>query len=397
MNVLIVSFFYAPEIGAAPSRIYSMAKGIQSHGHKVEVLTCMPNYPKGRIFEKYRGCLSRHEEMNDIKVHRYWTYATLSKNPIRRILSMFSFAFMLWCFAIHFLRIRRYDRVIIQSPPLPVGMSAILLFKCLYHRQTIVNISDLWPISAVELGALREGSAIHKLLLWMERFIYKHADAVQGQSQEILDHVLSFYPEKRTFLYRNLQLPVKTDPITDQKKHPAFRIIYAGLLGVAQDVLSIIEQIDFKALGTELHIFGGGIQLEQIEAYIRNHDTGIFYHGFLEKAEMIKELQGYDASIVPLTVQITGAVPSKIFDLMSVGVPILLCGSGEAAAIVRDYGIGLVSAPQDIDALRENIQKMAKMTSNEQAAIKQKCIDASKQDFSFENQMNRYSKWFSGN
>ena len=55
MKILIVSFYYSPELGAAPSRITNMAEGLKSQGAEVDVLTSLPNYPQGQIFEGYRG------------------------------------------------------------------------------------------------------------------------------------------------------------------------------------------------------------------------------------------------------------------------------------------------------------------------------------------------------
>ena len=135
MKVLIVSFYYEPEVGAAPSRITNLAKGLKASGMDVEVLTCMPNYPKGRIFDGYRGRFSVKEEMDGITVYRYWTYATVSKSPLKRVLAMTAFATSIWAFAFRRRRIKSYDRVIIQSPPIFVGGSAVMLFKKLSRTE----------------------------------------------------------------------------------------------------------------------------------------------------------------------------------------------------------------------------------------------------------------------
>ena len=71
MKVLIVSFYYTPEMGAAPSRITNMAEALHDKGTEVDVLTCLPNYPKGRIFDGYRHRFSKREEINGVKVFRY--------------------------------------------------------------------------------------------------------------------------------------------------------------------------------------------------------------------------------------------------------------------------------------------------------------------------------------
>ena len=82
MKILLVSFYYYPELGAAPSRITNMAEGFIAEGAEVDVLTCLPNYPKGRIFDGYRGRLYKKEKTGKGTIFRYWTYATVSKNPM---------------------------------------------------------------------------------------------------------------------------------------------------------------------------------------------------------------------------------------------------------------------------------------------------------------------------
>ena len=385
MRILIVSSSYRPEIGAAPSRIASMADGLRKLGCMVDVLTCLPNYPKGKIFDGYRHKLYVKEKENMGNVYRYWTYATVSKNPLLRAWSMCSFSLMMWAFAFKAKTIRSYDLVIVQTPPLLVPYSALLLFKKLYVRKVVLNVSDLWPLTAVELNAMREGGLAHKIFSKIERTIYRISDGILGQSKEILEHISGFSSSDKKFLYRNLQYyEVASHP---KSKNSPMRIVYAGLLGVAQDILSIIENIDFKSMGVEFHIYGGGNQLKKIEAYIENHDCNVYYHGYVEKERIGKELSAYDVSIIPLTTRIKGAVPSKIFDILPIGIPILFCGGGEGAQIVTDYNVGFVSAPGDYKALKANIEKIQGLPESEYEKLSENCLQASKIDFDFNIQM----------
>lgn len=390
MKILIVSFYYAPEIGAAPSRITNMAEALHDKGAHVDVLTCLPNYPKGKIFDGYRHCFSKREDINGVTVFRYWTYATISKNPLLRLFGMLLFSLNIWLFGLRVRRVKSYDRVIIQTPPLMVGFSTVLLFRCLYRRKTILNISDLWPLSAVELGALKKGSFYYKVLAGMERFIYRHASAYQGQSQEILDHVKSFGFSKPVFLYRNLQPSVLEINHSINADRTCLKLVYAGLLGVAQDILGMIENINFKQLGAELHIYGGGNQAEAIENYIKTHDCGAILHGYKSKNEITSILSSFHASIVPLVVPIKGAVPSKIFDLLPHGTPILFCGGGEGEHIVTSHGFGFSSAPGNYNTLIDNILKLKLLSDVEYFSIRKNCLDASKNEFSFSMQMKSY-------
>ena len=389
MKILVVSFYYEPELGAAPSRITNLAKGLKAAGNDVDVLTCLPNYPKGRVFDGYRGHFSIKEEIDGINVFRYWTYATVSKNPFKRVLAMTSYAVAMWAFAFKRRQIKSYDRVIVQSPPILVSVSAMTLFKKVFGKNVVLNVSDLWPGSAVELGFVRKGSLSFKALSCFERYIYRNAYAVMGQSQEIVNHVGAMFPGKRTFLYRNLQ-PVAAGSAEVKQKGDRLKLVYAGLFGVAQGILQLLKSIDFVSLGVEMHLYGGGNQVEEIQEYIKSGDKNIWYHGYVSKQEMNEELKKYDLSIIPLAAAIHGAVPSKIFDLLPAGIPILFSGNGEGARIVEECGFGLVSEYGDYKALEQNLETFVGMSPEEYSAYSTNCLNASRDAFSFSKQLERF-------
>ena len=389
MKILVVSFYYEPELGAAPSRITNLAKGLKAAGNDVDVLTCLPNYPKGRVFDGYRGHFSIKEEIDGINVFRYWTYATVSKNPFKRVLAMTSYAVAMWAFAFKRRLIKSYDRVIVQSPPILVSVSAMTLFKKVFGKNVVLNVSDLWPGSAVELGFVRKGSLSFKALSCFERYIYRNAYAVMGQSQEIVNHVEAMCPGKRTFLYRNLQ-PVAAGTAEVKQKGDRLKLVYAGLFGVAQGILQLLKSIDFVSLGVEMHLYGGGNQVEEIQEYIKSGDKNIWYHGYVSKQEMNEELKKYDLSIIPLAAAIHGAVPSKIFDLLPAGIPILFSGNGEGARIVEECGFGLVSEYGDYKALEQNLETFVGMSPEEYSAYSTNCLNASRDAFSFSKQLERF-------
>lgn len=386
MKVLIVTERYWPEVGAAPSRLANMAEGMTKHGLEVDVLTSLPNYPKGEIFDGYKNCMSKTEVRNGVKLFRYWLYATVSRNPLARILNMFSFAVMIWLFMFRFNKIKSYDRVIIQTPTLVVAASAMLLFKKLFRKTCILNVSDIWPLTAVDMGAIKEGSRSFRFLSMLERFLYRNSDGILGQSQEILDHIKGFKNKGQLFLYRNLQHYELSESY--KAKDTALKVVFSGMLGVAQDVAGIVKNIPFKDLGVEFHIFGGGKQLEEIQNWIsENPDGNVYAHGFIPKEEISKRLQEMDVSIVPLATRIRGAVPSKIYDTLPQGLPILFCGGGEGADFIGGNNLGLVSDPGDYDALQENIKTFSEMTNEEFEKIRTKCFEISKTQLNFEKQM----------
>ena len=157
MNILIVSSYYYPELGAASNRIQLMAEHLKKGGCEIEVLCPLPNYPMGRIFEKYRNKIFVSEFINKVKIFRYFIYPSNSTNPFFRIISMLSFALSLWFFAFKINSIRKKDLIIIQNSPLLVSFSANILFKFIFRKKTVLNVSDLWPLSGLELGIFKKG------------------------------------------------------------------------------------------------------------------------------------------------------------------------------------------------------------------------------------------------
>jgi glycosyltransferase involved in cell wall biosynthesis len=411
MKVLLVAERYWPEVGAAPSRLANMAEGLKRQGCDVDVLTSLPNYPKGKIFDGYRGCISKHEVHGNVHLFRYWIFATVSRNPVFRILNMFSFAVMIWLFAFKTRRIKSYDCIIIQTPTLVVAKSAMMLFKGLYGKKCVLNVSDIWPLTAVDMGAMNEGSRSWKYMAGLEKYLYKKADGVFGQSEEILNHVAQnisilsgtwddsrnksdsdavlssalWRDNKNLFLYRNLQ----TYNVVEHKSRNAkLKLVFSGMLGVAQDVAGIVKNVPWKDLNVEFHILGGGKQLVEIQNWItENPDSGVFAHGFVRKEEISDRLKEMDASIVPLATRIRGAFPSKVFDILPQGLPILFCGGGEGATFISERQVGYTSSPGDYEALINNIKRIRDMSASDYEGMSSRCIQVSRDELDFEKQI----------
>ncbi len=387
MNILIVAERFWPEVGAAPTRLKNMAQGLKEQGHHVEVLTSLPNYPKGRIYDGYRHKIAKHETHNGVEVFRFWVYATISKSPIARILGMFSFAFFIWGFIFRIRRICKYNLVIIQTPTLVSAASAMVLFKKVFRKRCVLNVSDIWPTTAVDMGAMREGSASYRFMAALERFLYRNSHAIIGQSNEILNHVAGFAekPEKR-FLYRNLH--VEQNISMPCQRRGRLKIVFCGMLGVAQDVAGLIQHVPFREMNVEFHVLGGGKQLEEIKDYIAEHpDCNVFAHGFVPKEQIPQWMENYDVAIIPLATRIRGAVPSKLYDTLPYGLPILFCGGGEGAEFVASHEVGLTCQPGDYEAIRQCIETLRDMPEDAFRRMSANSIKVAKTELNFQLQM----------
>lgn len=384
-EILIISNYYPPEKGAAANRIEQLALKLHQNNYKVSVICPLGNYPKGELFPEYRGKFSVNESRDNIAVKRLWIYPSVSKNLVVRIISVLSFSLSLF---FYLLFKKTPKKVVVQSPPLLLSFISVFVLS-LKNKKIILNISDLWPLAAIELKALKEGSFSHKFSLFLERFIYKKATLIIGQSNEIITHVKSLFTEKKCYLYRNFpDHKVEEFDLKFEENKP-IKIFYAGLLGIAQGVLEMCEKINLNGLNIELHLFGDGAEKSQIEALLSSEKgKNIFFHGMMERNELHEKLKTFDIAIVPLKVRIYGSVPSKIFEYGALGFPILYFGGGEGETIVEENNMGWIVSVENYEQLNHEIQKISKMSKSELFEMKKRIFIKSEINFNLDNQMN---------
>lgn len=365
MHLIILTQYFLPEMGAPQNRLFELALGLKERGWRVSVVTAMPNYPTGKIFKAYTGKFTSIEEISGIEVKRYWLFPSNSKNLFPRIISMLSFSFTS-LFSIRFIRKRKPEYLLVESPPLTLGMSALVLSRAASSR-LILNVSDIWPLSALELGAISKGF-IYRSLEKFEHFLYRNASLCLGQSQEIVDHI-KLNKHNRVHLFRNG---------VDNSRFQIFenrilrnRIVYLGLLGVAQGLFQICKSVNFKELGCELHIYGAGPELDLIKAYLTSvPDRGIKYMGVVERNMVPEILSTYGGALVPLVKNIYGAVPSKVYEVMAAGLPVLFSGVGEGAKIISQFKAGWVSEPCNWNTLKLHIGHLLTMNDAEYSEMR---------------------------
>lgn len=351
-EVLLVTNYFPPEKGAAANRIYFMAEALQKKGYQVTVVTPLPNYPTGKIFPEYKGVVCKTSIENHIKIVRLWMFASNSKNIFLRFLAMCSYSLSLLLF---FIAHKIPQKVIIQSPPLIMAHLCIRVLKS-KKRKIILNVSDLWPLAGLELGVFKKNFT-YKLLEKIERYNYKNATLLLGQSQEIINHIQALVPNKPTILYRNYPPFKEEHPINYQKSSSKLTLVYAGLLGVAQGVLSLCKKLDFSEI--ELHIYGNGFEKEALIHFIDDHPhLPIYYHGELTRKQLHQDISLYDAAIIPLQKRIYGSVPSKIFEYAFLGIPMLYFGGGEGELIIRKYQLGWVIPVENYNQLNQVISEI---------------------------------------
>jgi len=363
MRVLFLTQYYPPEIGAAQHRLASWACTLKRAGHAVTVLTALPNYPRGRIFEQYRGRMWMEEEVAGIRVIRAWIYATKSKRFVPGVLSYLSF--MVTATVLEMCRAGAQDWVVVEMPPLFLGIAGLLLSK-LKRAKLVLNVSDLWPESAVALGVLRNRLVI-RLAELLGRFLYRQATLITGQTQGIVDGIRARCPEGvPVWLIPNgadveaFLTTSQGDPSSGIRKEfgleGKFVVGYAGLHGLAQGLETLIQAARILADHKDVvfAFFGDGPEKERlIRLSDELHLTNVRFYPPQPSARMPEVYSLFDVALVPLKAHslFKGALPSKMFEAMAAGVPVVVAIRGEAQALMEQAEAGICVEPENAQAI----------------------------------------------
>jgi colanic acid biosynthesis glycosyl transferase WcaI len=362
----ILTQYYPPEMGAPQARLSDLARRLREQGHEVTVLTAMPNYPSGRVQRGYRA-LFRREVRDGVCVLRAGILPTKSVRLVPRLASYFSFVAS--SFVIGGLALPRLDFLLTESPPLFLGIAGFLLARWKQARW-IFNVSDLWPESALRLRVVGEGFGL-SMARRLEAFCYRRAWLVSGQSREILDDIQRRFPAVRTYHLSNGVDTIVFRPERASREARGRLVgdaadsecvaIYAGLHGMAQgldQVLGALARLD--GVRPLMVFVGDGPEREGLVR--RGAELGLRCVRFRKPIpyEDIPELlASADIAVVPLKIRLPGAVPSKIYEAMASGVPVLLVADGEAANIVSEAGAGVVVEPGNVAGLADALAGLA--------------------------------------
>ena len=366
LRVTFLTHYFPPEVGAPQARMYELAKRLSEAGHRVTVVTAFPNYPTGVIAPGYRGKRFMEERMDGFRVLRNWVFATPNRGFFKRILNHLSFCASS---VIGMRRVGPTDVIFVQSPPLLIGLAA-LAYSRFKRAPYIFNVSDIWPQSAIELGMLRNPLAI-RLAEMLERHLYRRAARVTLPTPGMLERLAARgIPKHKLFLLTN-----GVDTTTYQPQAPDRGLarhlgldghkvfLYAGTHGLSQGLDVILEAAKLTDDRDILYVLAGeGADKDALVA--KAQTQGISNVRFLPnqpKSMMPALLNLAYASIIPLRRLdlFKSALPSKMFESMAVGHPIVAPLWGEAAALIEAAGCGLVAEPEDARAVQEAVTRLA--------------------------------------
>jgi len=368
MRILIVTHYFPPETGAPQARLSSLARTWAQDGDQVTVLTGMPNHPTGVVPPAYRGAIRRRERGDGYRVVRTWLYATPNEGFVRKTIGHLSF--MISSVLLGGRSCGPADTVVVSSPTF-FAIGAAWLIARLKRARLVVEIRDLWPAIFVELGVLTNRRLIG-LLERLEMAAYAAADMVVVVSDGFRANLVGRgVPADKVHTIRNGVALDRFGPGT--AADPAVRarlgassgdclVLYAGTHGISQG-LSTVADAAARLAGAGIHFAfaGAGADKLRLENRVRElRLRNVTLVPGLPHADVPALLAAADICLVPLRdVQLFSAfIPSKMFEYLAAGKPVIGSVTGEAAQILCEAG-AVVVPPEDSAALADAIRTLA--------------------------------------
>jgi len=366
MKILFLTDNFPPETNAPATRTYEHARIWVAAGHEVTVIANVPNFPTGQVFPGYKNKLWHQQTMDGIRVVRVWTYVTANEGFLRRSLDYFSFAVT---GLIGGLFLPKPDVIVATSPQIFTTLGGCIL-AWIKRRPFIFELRDLWPDSIVAVGAMGEGPLL-RMLRRLEYWLYHRAAkiiSVTNAFKRVL--VANGVPQEKIAVIRNgvdlkafVPGPKPVQLARRLGMEGKFVAAYVGTIGMAHGLdtlLSAAERLrhrkdlafvlvgtgaertrleeDGKRRGLENVVFVGPVSKEEVKQYWRLCDVALV---------LLKD--------VPLFLHV---IPSKMFEAMGTGRPIILGVRGESQELLQEAVAGIVIPPENPQALAEAITRM---------------------------------------
>lgn len=356
MKILVVCQHYWPE----PYPLEDVCEELVKRGHQVDVVTGVPNYPMGYVYDGYRNGKNRKQEHNGVRIRRTLTIAR-RKSRVLRLLNYFSFAISS---TLYTLTCREKYDVVFTNQTSPVMMSCAALAYAKKHKiKSVLYCMDLWPTS-LAAGGVQQTSVLYKFFKVISGIIYRNADTILISSQSFRDYLreefqiaddrIVYHPQYAVDQFKNL--PEK------QAEDQRINLVFAGNIGAAQSLHTIIEAAAILRERQDIlfHLVGDGSELENLQKKADELELpNVVFHGRKPLSEMPKYYAMADAMLVTLTEDplISMTLPGKVQTYMAAGKPILAAANGEIKHTVEKSGCGLVVGAEDHVGLAKMVEQ----------------------------------------
>ncbi len=368
MHILFLTDNFPPESNAPANRTFEHARQWVASGHRVTIITCAPNFPDGQLFEGYKNRWFQTEQMDGITVIRVWSFMTRNAGFVLRLLDFFSF--MVSGF-LGGLRVRDADIIIGTSPQFFTVCAAYCLAK-VKQRPFVFEMRDIWPESLQAVGMSNAGLSV-RLAAPLADYLYRRADHLI-----VVTHSFKAYLQDRGVSGERVTVipngvdpdmffPIPADISLQQELQleDKFVVGYLGTHGLAHGLESVVEAARLAGQTDDLtavHFItvGAGAKFDKIKALASDLDNFTMI-GQVSRADILRYWSLLDASLIHLKASplFESVIPSKMFEAMAMGVPLLHGVGGESADIVRTSRSGICFAAEQPEALLSAIRQIS--------------------------------------
>lgn len=369
MRILFLSQYFPPEICAPAARVSEMCRFWAREGDQVTVVTAFPNHPNGVIPPEYQGKTFMREEVEGYEILRSWIYVAPNKGFAKRLLCFFSF--LLSSIYTATFKAGDCDVVAATSPQLFAGLAGWVV-SVIKKRPFVIEIRDLWPDSAIQLGILKNPLLI-RLAQALESFLYRRADLIVPVSDSIRDAILEHgIPEERILLLPNgidpdlfVPGPRNNEMRAELGLKDEFIVSYIGTHGMAHGLERVVEAANRLRDHPEIFFLFIGEGAKKPDIIKRAEELKVERIKFLSSRPKHEMPQWYAASDLPMVALLdlpvfSTVLPSKMFEIMACERPVLMVARGECAALLESAEAGKVVEPGSLDALVNAILELAK-------------------------------------
>jgi len=356
MKILFITDNFKPEVNAPATRTYEHVKEwIKDKDVEVTILTCVPNFPHGKVYDGYKNKLYQVAYIDGIKVIRVWSYFTANSGFVKRVLDYMSFAFMAFWVGLF----QKSDIIIATSPQFFTTWAAWGLSK-IKRKPWIFELRDLWPESIKTVGAMKQGKVI-ELLEKIELGLYKSCNKVIAVTDAFKANLISRgIDESKIEVVTNgsnieLFYPRAKDQELLQKYNltDKFVVGYIGTHGMAHSLDFVVKSIaEIEDKNIHFLFIGDGAMKQDILNLARELKlTNITFLEPIAKEDVPRFLSICDVSLAPLKKDdnFKTVIPSKIFEASAMQIPTLLGVEGQAQKIIESYKAGLCFEPENKD------------------------------------------------
>jgi Glycosyltransferase len=353
MRILFLTDNFPPESNAPATRTYEHCIEWVKQGAEVTVITCTPNFPKGKVYPDYKNKWHQTEMMDGIKVIRVWSYITPNRGLFKRILDYLSFCITGFWASLFV----KTDIIIATSPQLFTAVAGYLssVFK---RKPWIMEVRDLWPESIKAVGAMQE-SRILKLLDRLVMFLYRKATKVVVVTESFKPRIHACgVPKNDIHIIKN-GVHLYKFKVTEKdqaliKKYGLenkFVVAYIGTHGMAHNLDFILDgAASVENPNIHFLFIGDGTMKARLAKKVKKLQLeNVTMLNAIPKLAVPQHINIADVALIPLKKKDTfkKVLPSKIFENAAMEKPILLGVEGEAKEVVESFNAGLAFEPEN--------------------------------------------------